>query len=386
MIIAVVLLTILFTGLLVYLDRLGIDGVILWFASKDKRWSPFRMKPGGGHIHFYTKGKEPGGDYATFLNGFILGWWYHAGDHRFYHVGHTDEEKKFFKLKFPDGPPVPNTAWEVRLENLGVGWVGFNRRLYRRKRVWEVMDTRRVGNDKAKFDIKVKETKVEEEHIFYFSTEMALSLDKVPTQKMGSADVKVGFTTLLINPELAEFLAGKWETQAISAVRSRAKEHIASKTLEQLRNEQDTDKKDEMVDRILMVNDTQAGESATVGLIETYGVMIQSPRFEDFDFNEEAGPQEVVEALRRKAVAETNLETARIDANTAEERGKGKARERKAEAEGIAVEFAARMSVDEGAELTLAEAIREGKGNLRYLSLSQGQPSNLNIAVPAEPD
>ncbi|MDO8565109.1 MAG: hypothetical protein Q7R67_00580 [bacterium] len=379
----VLVLGVIFMALLQTIEKYGLDLLILWLAEGDKWWSPVRKLPSGGHIHLYTKGWTPGGDFASLLHGHIVDWYFHKKDQQFYH-----KDDEVFATKFPRDPR-PKSSWARRLAQLGVGWVGLYRQLYRRHRKWEAMDTvdgKKSGEEPSR-KLVLKETKKGEEHIFYFSTPMALNLGTIqpksaPGTLGGRVTGMVSFNAFMVNPPKAEFIAGKWENQTVGAVRSRIREHVQNKTAETLQSEIDTSGTNEMVDAMARANTKQVGETATVGLIDGQGIKIDSPRFEDFDYVEEGGDKDVADSMRKITIAENELKVEAVNAEKAKVRGTGKAMERKAEAEGIAAEFAARMSVPQGAELSLAEAVRWGE--VKYLSLNQ-QGTGVAVTFPENP-
>lgn len=377
--IVMVALWVLLTALFALAYKLGIDWIILRFAEKDIWWSPLRMKPSGGHIHFYTKGRVPTGDFATLLHGVIPYWWYHKKDRQFYKEG-TQE----FNEKFGGKAPRPRGNWAKRLNRLGVGWVGFFRRRYSRKRQWEAWDLIKstVPGKEPQYGIVAKETKPGEEHIFYFATTMAFGFN-FPTKDLGAASGTIVFNLLIVHPEKAEFIAGKFEVQGVAALRSRTRDHVTGKTFPHLLAERDTQGTKDLVDNLLRANDTQPGETATLALEPAYGIRAEGPRFEDFDLSEGEGGKSIADARRRLEVAKVDLKTENVKAKQAKVRGQGLGDARVAEAEGIKAEFAARTSVRGGAELSMAEAVR-AQQQLRYLALGQG--GGANIAVQDEPD
>ncbi len=355
-IIALVLLCLIVTGLVLVIRLVGIDAILLWLAGGDRWYSPYRNMPSGGYIVFYTKGWDTGGDYGSMLHGHIPLWHYHSGDKRFYR-----ETDKRFKKKFPAGPPKPTTAWEERLDRLGIGRVRFFRRRYCRKREWKAFDLMPAKTgEEPKYGLVGKKTKDGEEHVFYFSTSMGIGLDNVPVKEMGSADGSIIFNALLIDPVKAEFGAGKWETRIASAVRTRGREFFARKTLDELREERDTKRRDDFPDYILLANEKQRSETGTVGLIDQYGVAVEGPTLEDFRYDEGAGAKEIVDARREEEVSVINIRTERNRAKQAEVRGRGKANERKKEAEGIKETVEAWGKHKVGGTVVMAEAIRNG--------------------------
>jgi regulator of protease activity HflC (stomatin/prohibitin superfamily) len=366
--ITIVVLWVLFLGLIIFIDRVGITWLILELARRDVWWSPFRMRPAPGHIIMMTKGKEPGGPFAMVVAGHIPHWHYHKEDRQFY-----KEDDSAFRQKFPSGPPRTT----ARFDKMGVVMVGLFRRYYTRKRRWESWD---LLPGTAKYGIVRKETKKEEEHIFFFSTTVAVDLETVPTKDNYPAQMKVVENFLLINPEKAEFVAGKWEIQGIAATRARAREYIASKTVHELRDERDDQDRGDFVDAILRANEKHEGESGTIGLVPEYGVMIQGPYYIDFDL--ESGDKEMTDAMKRQMIAKEDVITARTRADEAAELGKADANRRREEAAGIRATVAAWGTSPAGAQVAMAEAIKS-QPQLRYLSVNQG-PGGVSVAVPEE--
>ena len=223
------------------------------------------------------------------------------------------------------------------------------------------MEPRSGQPGKPKYEVGIKTTNPEEEHIFYFSTTMALGLENVPTADLGSVDMEVMFNILLINPELAEFVAGKWEDRAAAAVESRAVGHIKSKPFKVLQAEKDTKAKDELVDEIGKANETQSSESGTKGLVPSYGIYIDGPTVKNFDVNEEGGAKELTAALRQQEIEKINLDTERTKAEQAKVRGDGRAKERQAEAAGIRTTVEAWTIDAAGPAIAMAEAIKEAQ-------------------------
>lgn len=357
-------LTILF-GLFVLTDRLGLDWLILKLAEIDKWWSRYRMLPEGGTIKMYSKGLgTKKGDFGTLLYGHIPDWYYHAEDHRFYH-----KNDPLFKEKFPDGPPL----FTSRLAHLGVGRVGFFRHIYRRNRSWTTWG--QVGEKPTDYGLKNKKMEGEEAEIFYFSTKMAVRVESIRTKDLVLVHVNVPFNVLLLDPQKAEFLAGKPEDQAISAVRSRAAEFIRNRTYTDLQAESDTKGTNDFVDVILRANVKQQSETGSAGLIEAYGIQIIEPRFEDFELIKEEGDQDVEDALKRKQIAGHDLETADILLKKAEKDGQ-------ADAVKIAARVGAWASKPEGVRIREAEALENTK--VSALSLS-GQGLGLLVHTDKNP-
>jgi hypothetical protein len=365
--------TLILTALLVALywvtENFLITRVVLWFAEQDVWWSPVRMEPGAGHIIMMTKGARPGGNFAMLMHGHIPGWYFHNGDRRFYQT--TDP---LFSAKFPTGEPVRVGFFA----GVGVVWVGFFRRYYRRARRWDTWDLKPGSNQ---YGVVRKETvKDEDDHIFFFSTTVAIDLETIPTKEGYPAQMKVIENILLISPEKAEFLAGKWETQAIAATRTRSREYIARKTVRELRDERDSDNSTDFVDYILFANegDPSAPRAKTIRLLPDYGVMIQGPYYADFDL--ESGDKEMTDAIKRQMIAREDVVTAEIRIEEARNKGKAEAELRTAAAVGIQAENKARMSVPEGADLALSEAIRVA--GVKYLAVDRpGKQSPLVALV-----
>jgi regulator of protease activity HflC (stomatin/prohibitin superfamily) len=387
-ILAVAILTVIATATSVAIENFGVIWFFTWLAEHDVWWSPYRMRPGPGHFIMMTKGKEPGGPFDQVITGHIPYWHYHEGDRRFYKESDSPiKSDPPFKKKFPGGPPKGND----RLEKAGIVKVGLFRRFYKRKRRWDAWDLRK--DKPTEYGLVHKETKPEEEHIFYFSTTMAVDLETIPTKDNYPAQIKLVFNVLNIHPERAEFLAGKWETQAVAAVKARAREYIARMPVAELRKERDTDKTDDFMDHILFANqgNPEAKETGTIKLLPEYGVLIQGPQYVDFDL--ESGDKEMTDAMKRQMIASEDEKTAeilkrkiRIDAEAEKEKRKieaeGTRDARKAEAEGIRAEYAARMSVKEGAALSMAEAIRVSQP--RYISLGADGRGGIMIGVDAD--
>lgn len=368
-----------------FMDRVGFRLFVTWLAEKDVWYSPYRMEIGPGHLAILTIGKEPGGPFDRVLAGHIPYWHYHEGDRRFYREFDSPiEGDPPFAEKFPNGVPVRTG----RLAEWGVVWVGFFRRFYKRKRKW---DTWGLKENSTEYGVIKTESKQGEEHIFYFSTTVALELVTIPTKDNYPAQMKVVENLLLIHPEKAEFLAGKWEVQGIAATRARAREFIARKKVAELRDERDGNKKDDFVDAILKANRNIPGETGTVGLLDEYGIIIQGPYYVDFDL--ESGNQAMTEAMQKQMIAAEDIKTARlrkeetvIKAEAEKERirieAEGARDARKAEAEGIRAEFAARTSVKEGAELSWAEAVKSASP--KYISLGRDGKGGIMVGVSEE--
>jgi len=357
MVVAAVILLAISASVVSLIEKAGIRWFLAHLGEQDVWWSPVRMKPGPGHIMIMTKGLEPG-PFDKILAGHIPYWRYHEGDRRFYKESDSPiKSDPPFTTKFPPPRTQKQKGDEGGiLDRAGVAHVGFVRRFYRRKRRWDVWD---LPAGKTEYSVTRKETKKEEEHIFYFATTMAVNLETVPTKDVFPAQMKIVFNVLLIHPEKAEFTAGKWEVQAVAAVRARALQYIQSKSLAELRKERDTDKTEDFVDAILKANEKQAGETGTVGLFPEYGIVIQGPYYEDFDL--ESGDKEMVDALKRQQIAKEDLVTEKTLAEKAKVRGQGKAQERQAEAEGIRTTVEAWGSDPAGITVVMAEAIKEAQ-------------------------
>lgn len=286
----IAVLTLLFAGLFITVDKFGIDWAKIKLAEGDKWWSPYRMQPEPGHINIMTWGILKAGAFAMVLAGHIPGWHYYADDRRFYHEGRTKKEKAFFLTKFPGGPPAAPP------EEVKVVWVGLFKRYYRRKREWIAMALK-----DGKHQMVPKGTTPETEHIFYFSTAMAQrvkQLSKVSTASGAPVPATLDFSynALLINPELAEFIAGKWEEKVTGAVNSRSRIYINTKTVDELRAEKDDESNNDIIDYILRANLKQKKETGTVGLVDRFGVMIEGLFYEDFQLEE--GDPEIYQAQK----------------------------------------------------------------------------------------
>ncbi|MDP2641872.1 MAG: hypothetical protein Q8P21_01085 [bacterium] len=382
------ILWVLATVTIYVVRQIGITWLIVWFAEQDIWWSPVRMRPAPGHIVMMTKGMEPGGPFDKVLTGYIPYWHYHQEDRRFYKESDSPiKNDPPFKEKFPDGSP----ELKGRLADAGAAWVGFVRRYYRRPRRWESWDLKK--GSVAEYGIVRKETRPEEEHIFYFATTIAVNLETVPTKDNYPAQIKVVENILLIHPEKAEFLAGKWEIRAVAATREQAREYIARKSVDDLKVERNSDNQDDFVDHILFANEgnPETPRSSTARLLPEYGVLIQGPSYVDFDL--ESGDKDMTAAMRRRMIAEEDVKTAGIRMEETVVKAEAEKKKRKieaegtrdarvAEAEGIKVEFAARMSVPEGADLSWAEAVKTAAP--KFISLGRDGKSGIMVGVNSE--
>jgi len=351
-----IILVLVMTVVITAIRRAGVDGIIILLAQGDKWWSPVRMDPSPGELQVMTVGIKPGGDFAMVLAGHIPEWHLSKADWKLYKEG-TPE----FRAAFPDGPPVRTG----RLASIKVTWVGLFRRRYKRIRrylSWDLLN--------GKYQIVEKKTKEGEEHIFYFSTTMALDLRTMKTIDRYDTQMKIVFNALMIDLRKAEFVAGKWEVQSMAAPTAKIRLYIARHTQEELFLENDTIEDDgELIDEFLSANNDQG--SGTLGILKAYGIMLSGAYLEDFDIEETPEAKEMLAAKQRQAIAKEDVITAKIRIEEAANKGKAAAAERREAAAGIRDEWEARQSVPEGVQFTWAEAVRNS--NLKAFSLGLGQ-------------
>jgi len=342
-IIGIIIGAILLVAFVAAMREFAAPTLILKLAGLDVGWSPFRFRSPPGNVIMLAKGRERG-EIDQILPSDIPGWHYHEKDGQFYPENKNLYPKGMhvnFKRKFPKGPPKRSGY----LDRIGVVRVPLFRHYYRRNRRYDTWDLQKGTSE---YGVVSKETKKGEDHLFYFATTMAVELRNVPTKNNFPANIILIFNVLLISPRKAEFLAGKWEIQAIAAVTARAREYISSKTADELREERDEVGPDDFLDHILLANNVVEGETGTIGLLPAYGIMIQGPRYTNFDL--ESGKKEMVDAMQRKIIAEKDLETAKVLA-------KKTVVEANAEAKRIDRKYGAIARHKDGAQIATAEAI-----------------------------
>lgn len=320
--------------ILVGLYALLVEVVAPWavvrLAHIDRGWSPFRLKPPEGEFFAVVRG-GPDGPFDKFV-----------------------ESVRDFELdqnKFVPLPPGAPTKSETYFSALGVVWVGFFRRLYKRELRYDKFE--RLP-DSTEWGLVHKERAGPN---IYFQYNMATMVKAAETVGNFPVDALVVFTLRIIEPVKALFFAGGWETQVNAAVQGVIREYIGTQSIDKLREE---------------IREETGGlvkKIKTLELMEKYGIEIIDARFVEFDLI--AGDAEMTRATRA-------VEMARLNAEAARETAGGKRDSRKIEAEGIREEYAARMSVPQGAELAMAEAIRETRPGTLVLG-------SASVAVPATP-
>lgn len=323
-----IIVAILLVGLYALIVEVAGPWAIVRLAHIDRGWSPFRLKPPEGEFFAVVRG-GPGGPFDKFVEsvkGFDL-----------------DSKNKFVTAK--------GSKPETYLSARGVVWVGFFRRLYERELRYDKFE--RLP-DSTEWGLVHKERTGPN---IYFQYNMATMVKAAETVGNFPVDALVVFTLQIIEPVKALFFAGGWETQVNAAVQGVIREYIGTQSIDDLREE------------------ARAGTGGLVArikdleLMPKYGIKIIDARFVQFDLV--AGDAEMTRATRAVEIAKQNAQAAR-------ETAEGKRDSRKIEAEGIREEYAARMSVPQGAELAMAEAIKEtGPGTLVIGSAS--------VAVPATP-
>jgi regulator of protease activity HflC (stomatin/prohibitin superfamily) len=235
------------------------------------------------------------------------------------------------------------------LSPLGLVWVGFYKRYYKRTRRYEALEKKRIGSG---WDVVSKERTDE---LFYWRTEMVAVIDGAETRDNFPVNVVVPFTTQILNPVRAEFLSGKWEVQATNGVRSAGRDHVETKLYNDLLRERDTGP-DVLLSSIVKAN-------TAYNLIDTFGVEIVAPRVESFDLSS---------ANSEYAAATRLLGIKSLEADAAAEDARKIATIAAAEASAIAAR--AKAYRDGGvSDLVIADAIRDSK-NISVLSINGGMP------------
>ncbi len=328
-------------------DKYGLPNMLQTLANKDEPWSPVRA-PYPGRIILMVRGKDGRGPFdTTSVIADIPGWYYDVDKQRF-----VEGQKKI----------------QGYLESIGVVWVGFNRSYYKRVRKYDSYD---INPTTKQWEVVAKETKPGEEHLFYFSTTMAIKTEEAPAEGMYPVIAKVVFNILLINPLKAESVAGKWEAQATAAVSEKVREYLGSKKIDDLQKEHDTNKSGEMVDYILAANGPDEGADTSdnkLSLVPAYGIKIQGPRIEELDF--ESGDPEMSKAKREKFIAEQNLLTAEVKRKQTKVEAEAERDNQTIKAEGLKALLRARGEGDPTGVYALTDAIE--KTGLSALSIGQG--------------
>ena len=249
------------------------------------------------------------------------------------------------------------SPWESFWDHLGVVWVGFFKKYYIRTRRYDTLEHAKAGTGQS---IVPKERK---DHLFFFQTEMVVTLEKIDTDGNVPVDATIPFTARIIDPVLAEFLAGKWEEQATNAVTSAARNHIELQTYNELRLEKDADiTSSALLKAILAVN-------STLGLTKAFGVEIIQPRLHHFDPS--PGSEEAAAALQMEAIAKPEQAAAIVNAETARIEAQGRA-------DAIKKILEAQDSVPHGPTYAIADAIRESRPST--LVIGEGL-----LAIPPSP-
>ncbi len=366
----IAMFTFIFTFLFAIWDKFGSTWIIMSLAHKDVWWSPYRMLPDPGHINIMTWGLDKPGPFSMVLAGHIPEWHYHRRNKRFYKEG-----TPAYRKAFPKGPPKPRG----KAAGMKVVWVGFFKLYYRRKREWIAMEL--VGDEHK---MKKKSTTSENDYIFYFSTAMALRIKQISRVTAGSLApapvvLDLSFNSLLINPEKAEFIAGKWEEKVAGALQSRARIYISNKTVDELRAEKDDESLNDLVDELLRANYKSSGgkkgATATVGLIDEFGVKVEALFYEDFQMEE--GDKEIFAAQKRVSIAALAVDESKLFIES--EKNKGTAAKERAKEEAIGKQATA----DVYASNPIAALALESK--LTTLVMGRDIPIAITPTPPATP-
>lgn len=321
---------------IVLILEFGWKYLLVSIARIDSLFSPLRIKPPSGQFYFIVKG-SPDGPLDQIVHS-IPGY-------KIEKMG--DETQEFVKLGA--GEIEHLGALNQLLSPLGLVWVGFYRRYYKRTRRYEALEKKKSGSG---WDVVSKERTDE---LFFWRTEMVAVIDGAETRDNFPVNVVIPFTTQILNPVRAEFLSGKWEVQATNGVRSAGRDHVETKLYNDLLRERDSGP-DVLLDSIVKAN-------TAYSLIDTFGVEVIAPRVESFDLSS---------ANSDYAAATRLLGVKKLEADAAEEDARKITTLANAEAAAIAARAKAYRDGDVG-DLVIADAIRDSK-NISVLSINGGMP------------
>lgn len=256
------LVAILFFGIAWFGISIGLDRLVLWLATGDKWYSPFRLRPPPGEIRFLLKGSDTG-PIDRFIHD-VRGWEVNA-------VGIFEE--------VPVGTTKTKNGYLE--EKLGVVIVPLNRYYHSRDMKYDVRER-----------VKGVETMVGKDRKgpqFFFNTVMSIDIEEAEDAGGIPINVQVTFTLRLIDPIKAEFTVGKPEDQASSAVKAIVRLYVGKQKFNDLRN--------------------TTRELPTEDLIAQCGFEIVGLRLESFTLANEA--DDYVKATRQQEVNTLNAEAAK---------------------------------------------------------------------------
>jgi regulator of protease activity HflC (stomatin/prohibitin superfamily) len=346
---------------------LGWDKLRLYFAGKDVWWSPWRQLPQEGTYTMYTEGVEPGGPFAVLLSSLSKS-------------GYIQEDNKFRPLRADEEPPEPPP--------LGIVWVGFFRREYKRKRTQQRLIGEKVAeedrSDKAEFFFQSQEA---------VKVEGAETLDKIGVNVVASLMVRV------LDPVLANFGTGKPEIQARNAGSAAIIRYAAEKSFEGFLEDLKDKDNNPLSSAIIGANDggEKLGEGPNPsigGLRERFGIVLYSPYLASVELSDkeyqravEAKARAEAEGKAELAAADYRVKVAEKDAEATRKEAAGKADAERAI--GSATADADRMIAAANAgdpAAAMASAIRRNPTATTLVINAGNSSTPVAVPLPAAPE
>lgn len=327
------------TVMLFLMSKFGMPLFFAYLGDKDTWYSPVRVKPPEGQYAVLKKWSRNGksGGFAGIIHS-IRG-----------HIVNTEYDF----VKGEREPSWFDTHWGGEA---GVEWTGFFKQYHIVPSEYAAIDK---PADSTDFKIVSKQRNKDAGDPYYFYQYSAMAAQTKEAEISGNAQVDLDalFTTRHRNPYKIHFLTGKWTVRATKGVETASREYVRHKTFDQLREEhgRGSDSYANYVEKQDRLTQQYGLEIADVDLVTIQLVGSQAMR--------DAAQKKEVERNLADAQEETNrrvISEAEGKKQAAIVTAEGRRESRKIEAEGIKDEFAARMSVEEGAELSWAEAVREG--------------------------
>lgn len=369
---------------------LGWDKLRLYFAGKDVWWSPWRQLPAEGTYTMYTEGVDEGGPFAVLLSS--LGT-----------TGYIQDGTKFRPLR-KDGdlidPKDLSKGVQIGDETqpepppLGIVWVGFFRREYKRKRTQQ----RVVGEE-------VKEEDRSNEIEFFFQSQEAVHVKGAETMDKIGVNVISSFMVRVLDPVLANFTTGKPEIQARNAVSAAILRYAADKPYSSTEDSkgilEDLKDKDNNALSLAIIGANDGGEkpgeviTANIGgLKDRFGIEVYSPYLASVELSDK-DYQKAVEARARAdaegqaavTAAKYRVDVAEKDAEAARKEAAGKADAERAI--GSATADADRMIAAANAgdpAAAMASAIRRNTTATTLVINSGSAPTPVAVPLPAAPE
>lgn len=342
-------------GLVIYpFLKFGFPRLIMSLGSQDAWWSPFRLKPPPGNYIILVKSSSEG-PFDRIIHS--------VKDHYF------DKEWNFVKGEDPNTSPP---GWFE--DELGIIWVGFFKAYYRKPTLYSSFE--KISGS-AKYDMVEKKRNMASEDPYYFFqySTMGAYIDSAEIHDNISVNLNILFTARHRNPYKVHFLAGKWTVRATAAVERGTREYVRDMTLSQIREEQAKKTeggKENLVSTLKNLGTNTNNDPASPGtpdnLTEKYGIEIDDPELISFELT--PGDPELAASLHKVAIATNEVEAAK---KQAEKTGI----DAKAEANRLTAEFGAIAAVPGGAQIALAQAIRESKPSTLVIG-------NSGVSIPLE--